>query len=440
MRLVGAPDYYRHTSLPLVFLPVFDAWCILLSMKRTVWTIALILGISCGIYAQDDQKPFCPPISITGPAGFVKEGDIAYYTANIGDVGKNYDLRFIWSVSSGSIAKGQGTLRVGVVQNERQQTVTLNVEGLPSECPNNVSESEIVDRAPQAEKLAQFAPTALSEELLRKVAMAGQDNPTSQLFVFVPSSDEIQPIAARLYGAIPDYRVDFERLTFLENRTKNSLIQVWLVPLGATPPNKCENCELPDVGKPIKDCPTVSVLGPPGITTDGDNLTFRAAFESAPPKGIRYSWIISAGTIIGGQGTDNILIKTPGDHKTTNITASLTATDASRKCSSTFSETAGVGWIVGDPYDEYGVLSLFDEMARVQGGAMLLPKDPGYLMVIIKEFSVYRLADRQRIEALTDFLIKDLHFPQAKFRFIVKRTGRTQTTIWFVPPGAKMPG
>jgi hypothetical protein len=57
-------------------------------------------------------------------------------------------------------------------------------------------------------------------------------------------------------------------------------------------------------------CPTLSVVGPPGVTNPGDKMTFRVDGGAVD---LKYSWTVSAGTIVGGQATPAIFVATTAD-------------------------------------------------------------------------------------------------------------------------------
>jgi hypothetical protein len=69
----------------------------------------------------------------------------------------------------------------------------------------------------------------------------------------------------------------------------------------------CDNCDLPP---PPCACPTLSIIGPGKSVRNGDLIIFEAKTEGGTQKFLEYKWTISGGTMITGQGTSRLLVKT----------------------------------------------------------------------------------------------------------------------------------
>lgn len=54
------------------------------------------------------------------------------------------------------------------------------------------------------------------------------------------------------------------------------------------------------VGVSFGQCPSITVIGPMGITNPGDKIIFRVDGGAVD---LTYLWSVSAGTIVEGQGT-----------------------------------------------------------------------------------------------------------------------------------------
>jgi hypothetical protein len=271
-------------------------------VKQSILTLILALVFLANITAQDKPDSECPSISVTGPAGIVSDGEIMTFTADVKGAGA-LDIKYLWSLSAGTIESGQGTPTINVRKSAdvSSLTATVVIQGLGAGCAIQASETYIEEYAPTAEKLDQFSwnLNSSTNERLRNVAQAINNNPNAQLYIFTPPDATIRKtLADQLYKAIPEHGIDASRMTFVENASKNSLIQFWLVPPGATPPSKCEDCESQfvsqesqpnassGVGRSI--CPSITIDGPPGLTMPGGLMTFRSLVSGKASRAIKY--------------------------------------------------------------------------------------------------------------------------------------------------------
>jgi hypothetical protein len=318
-------------------------------MKRTVWVLIFLLSVCACAVGQSAKSSECPTISVTGPAGIIKKGEIAYYTANIGATKENYNLELIWGIESGTIISGQGTTRIGVANVERPQTVTLEVKGLPIGCPAKASEFGSWCPAPQAEKLDQFSepPDQIDKIRIEGIAAAISNNPNAQLYIFAPADVRVRmAIAERLSKAIPEHGIDVSRMTFVARESKSSMIQFWLVPPGATPPAKCEGCEPPPTAPTVApaNCPTLEVTGPSGVTGRGTIMPFVVLVSEPRLKNLSFAWTVSMGTIAEGQGSRVIKVRAPAANSTKSIVATVTIQGLPQGCRNVASDTAEIAF------------------------------------------------------------------------------------------------
>lgn len=187
-------------------------------------------------------------------------------------------------------------------------------------------------------------------------------------------------------------------------------------------------------------CPTVTVVGPEGITVPGEEMTFRAVVGPTTSK-LAYSWMISAGTIVKGQGTPKITVVTAREHAGSSITATVKLEGLSISCERSASETAGVAPVPGCglPLDQWSNLKPNDERGRLDLLFAELsnnPKDVGLLIFTVKPGD--RLdAGNKRIQ----FVLKHARFREFDkgrllFGLVV---GDKSTTLYRIPPGAEPP-
>jgi len=318
-------------------------------MKRTVWVLTFLLSVCAFAIGQTAKGSECPTISVTGPLGIIKKGEIAYYAANVGSTNRNYNLEFVWAIESGTIVSGQRTARIGIANIERAQTVTVEVKGFPTGCPNRASEYASWCPAPQAEKLDQFywPFDSTFSNRLKALQQTADNNPNAQLYMIIPPDGKIRNEVIKALGpALQGRGLSLARITFVEFPSKNNVIQVWLVPPGATPPAKCEECE-PPVGAVPADpaptnCPTLEVTGPSGVTARGTIMPFVVLVSEPRLKNLSFAWTVSTGTIAEGQGSRVIKVRAPAANGTKSIVATVTVQGLPQGCRNVASDTAEI--------------------------------------------------------------------------------------------------
>lgn len=104
-------------------------------MKHLTLTILFILFLVFSVLSQSQ----CPTISISEPKFL---DDAIVFTANLNKESENYKIEYLWIVTGGKIVDGQGTKNVKIVQNNyyERTDVTLEIKGLPENCPNKTDE------------------------------------------------------------------------------------------------------------------------------------------------------------------------------------------------------------------------------------------------------------------------------------------------------------
>ena len=137
--------------------------------------------------AKVEKQTDCPTISVTGPAGIPRRGELYLYTSSIkGTIPPG--LVYRWTVRNGAIIEGQGTpsAKIAPDPNGNSVTVTLELIGLPTGCPNIASEGFVVDSLLLEPILVdQFsAPISkLEKERFENAADEEKNNPNNQLYI-----------------------------------------------------------------------------------------------------------------------------------------------------------------------------------------------------------------------------------------------------------------
>ena len=212
-------------------------------MKNFVYvSIFILLNIVFAI-AQTSADANCPVISVSGPAGIVMPNEPANYTVNLDAAGNGLKLEYVWSVSSGEIIAGQGTPNITVKQPDGSLTVTVEIKGLPDNCPNSASESSIGDLVPQAEKLDEFsgAFSRTDKTGFNKIIEIVENDPNAQLYIINKylkntSRRKINNRIKEVTDYLRNAGIATDRIVIVETKFKTDSIEFWFVPAGAAPP------------------------------------------------------------------------------------------------------------------------------------------------------------------------------------------------------------
>lgn len=301
------------------------------------------------------------------------------------------------------------------------------------ECPNRASESSSDDSGitPRASKLDTFTLplSSIIEDRLKSIADALNNNPTSQLYVLVPTDKPLwRPLGENLFRFTRG--IDPSRITYVEANGENKIAEVWLVPPGATAPPRCEACEQAESA--AQDCPKISIEGPPGLTFVGNIMKFTV--DKPKEFGGNYKWTVSQGTIESGQGSRSIEVRAPDVPDYVNVTATVELLGLPEKCVNKSSETAGVyRESVPTAAAVYGRLSKNEEKARLQYafGQLGQIRD-GVAVLIIRVPKTGKITYESRVQTIKSSL-KWLQLDMNKALFVRGDPGELSTTIYLVP-------
>ena len=132
-------------------------------------------------------------------------------------------------------------------------------------------------------------------------------------------------------------------------------------------------------------CPSIVVHGPAGITWAGDEVNFQAEVGVVGPP-LTYRWMVSAGTIVKGQGTSSITVASDKSVQE-RIIATVEVGGLPSACQKTASETAAiVAMGCGLIEDEWGALKPNDVRMRLDNFFADLSNNPthtGIVMLIV---------------------------------------------------------
>lgn len=194
-------------------------------MRRFLIFNFLILSVAFSAMAQESKQE-CPKIEVTGPAGVVWRGEEMTFTANV--AGAGLDIRYDWTVSTGTITKGQGTASIVVVTHEPADVVkaTVEISGLREGCEATASESGAVAQLPPYCSLDQWGPRLSPNDVRARIDSLFAEllnNPASKgIFIFdsVPQKKRTidHPKIKFIVAHARFRKFDIERLIFAFDR------------------------------------------------------------------------------------------------------------------------------------------------------------------------------------------------------------------------------
>jgi hypothetical protein len=205
-----------------------------------------VLFFAVAVSAQTNQTSNCPPIDVSG-GGIAKPGEAQTFTASV----ENYDLSklsFNWSVSTGEILEGQGTLSIKVLKkNDAGENITATVEikGLPQGCAKTASETGSPFYGPYPRLFDEFSISELRIDKARLDYLVNKlgNDPNAQAFIieyFKPKTPK--RIINQKIQKITDYLVNQRKLEkdgftiSTAFRDEGNWTKVWIIPPGANLP------------------------------------------------------------------------------------------------------------------------------------------------------------------------------------------------------------
>src|SRR6188508_2355062 len=105
---------------------------------KVLLSLAFLVLSSTMAIAQNAPPAKCPTVLVTGPPGLSNLGELATYTTSGVDQ-ISYPIEYVWSVNGGQIRDGQGTNAVRVLRQADRLVVTVEIKGLPRDCPSSAS-------------------------------------------------------------------------------------------------------------------------------------------------------------------------------------------------------------------------------------------------------------------------------------------------------------
>lgn len=213
------------------------------------------------INIEDARRRACPTaFTVDCPSGLVNEGTAVTFTANV--TGGPGTQTYLWSVSAGTIASGQGTSSISVnTAGLGGQSITASVElgGLDPACNKTAACTATVEAPRVPRKFDEYGNIRFNDEKARldNFAIQLQNEPTAQghIIGYGSCGTEGQTRANRAKDYLVNTRgIDASRIVVVDGGCMPELkVELWIVPSGATPPaadtagavSPCPDCRKP---------------------------------------------------------------------------------------------------------------------------------------------------------------------------------------------------
>jgi hypothetical protein len=156
-------------------------------------------------------------------------------------------------------------------------------------------------------------------------------------------------------------------------------------------------------------CGIVGIDGPAKVDP-GEALQFKVrttgTLHTTKPE---FKWTLLVGTIVGGQGTDQISVDTVGlGGQIVTVTVELLgATPGCNGSASTTTEVEPPPFSCGRPFDEYGDINFEDEKARLDNFVIQvfnIPLSSGYILMTAGQ-KTYRNEATKRLARAKSYLV-----------------------------------
>ncbi len=223
-------------------------------MIRSVVFLGVIAIFGCVIdsSAQSTEEPKptgCPTITVSGPQGVVLQDSIAFFEASV-TPNTFPNLTYLWTVNYGRVDEGQSTNRIGVrmlMENAGLTHIaTVEVGGLPDQCPNKGSDFAPFSPGPRPILLSEFSmPTdSVHRRDLKSAAKELLDNPNDQMYIIEYFPRGVNRAAVRrkidlvLDHLVRVLKFDRSRVTMVTSKSPDDkpLTKIYRIPPGAENP------------------------------------------------------------------------------------------------------------------------------------------------------------------------------------------------------------
>ncbi len=181
-------------------------------------------------------------------------------------------------------------------------------------------------------------------------------------------------------------------------------------------------------------CPSLTVIGPRGLTNPGDEVEFRAAVLG-DGSALRFAWTVTKGKITRGSGTSKITVATGPEDEFSSIDATVTVDGFPEGCKNTAFETAVLSGPT-DPVliDEFSNLPRNEVRGRLDSFLSELVSNPSNIGLVVLRVKSEEGYDSKN--ARLQFIVSHLKyrkFDKSRIWFSLEKSSEPRTTVYRYP-------
>jgi hypothetical protein len=209
-------------------------------MRKLLFASILVFAFCFAAFGQDSP---CPTITLTSNPTMVTAGEFISYIVHLSEEAKQYKIKYFWAVDEGEIISGQGTPTVKIKTIIDSLNVIVEIQGLPKNCLNTISDSFVIDR-PYSNLIDGFSISVSQIDKARLDNLAGYltNNPTSTGYIFEyfkkkTSQRAIKQKSQRIIDYLVRVKGIEKNMIVLQTISADkNLTRFFAVPAGAIPP------------------------------------------------------------------------------------------------------------------------------------------------------------------------------------------------------------
>ncbi|MBX7174926.1 MAG: hypothetical protein K1X72_28375, partial [Pyrinomonadaceae bacterium] len=192
----------------------------------------------------------CPTVSVIGPSQQIEIGGSMTFTAKVEGISLE-NLKYKWDISNGAITSGQGTqtITVSTANDMAGMTITaiLEIIGLPQNCSKEfygsgeIKQKIIVGTPIPIEEYNKISWSSEKIKLDEVVKILRNNYSSTLVFrIFLNTKNYQQTFklkSARIIKYLTEkYKISNDRIRIVLEKNRENLTEVWLIPIGVTPP------------------------------------------------------------------------------------------------------------------------------------------------------------------------------------------------------------
>ncbi|MEP6848307.1 MAG: hypothetical protein ABI999_05575 [Acidobacteriota bacterium] len=181
-------------------------------------------------------------------------------------------------------------------------------------------------------------------------------------------------------------------------------------------------------------CQTIEVVGPAGISLPGETIVFKAKVPEGTKGSVIFNWKVENGEIISGQQTDLINVRTFARLQRFDVIGTVDVAGLDGTCANSVSRAATVdSFHCGLATDEYGKISVREEMARLDNVAFQLSSYSGIGLFLIRlSHAETNSGAIRRVKRIRN-LLKRRGITRNRVVFVYAESDISSTVIYLLP-------